>query len=163
MRRKDREVTDFKQIIAIIDECMILRLGLEDGDHPYIVPVNFSYTVNDGEICFYIHGAKAGKKFELLSANQHCSFEMDIPIGLETMEKAGDITMRYKSVMGIAKAVPIEGEEKQHALDNIILARYEMTRNFKYKKESVPATAIFKLQVESISAKANLKKSGPDI
>lgn len=45
MRRKDREVTDFDTIVGIIDECDILRLGLADGDYPYIVPVNFAYTV----------------------------------------------------------------------------------------------------------------------
>ena len=42
MRRKDREVTDFDSIVRIIDKCDVLRLGLADGDYPYIVPVNFS-------------------------------------------------------------------------------------------------------------------------
>lgn len=45
MRRKDREITDFNEIRKIIDACEILRLGLADGDFPYIVPVNFAYTV----------------------------------------------------------------------------------------------------------------------
>ena len=46
MRRKDREVKEFDKIIKIIDKCEIIRLGLADGDYPYIVPVNFSYTVD---------------------------------------------------------------------------------------------------------------------
>ena len=37
MRRKDREVTDFDEIVKIIDECEVLRLGLVDGDYPYIM------------------------------------------------------------------------------------------------------------------------------
>ena len=80
MRRKDREITDFNEIQKIIDACEILRLGLADGDFPYIVPVNFAYTVTDGQICFYIHGAVAGRKYELLCRNPVCSFEMDIPL-----------------------------------------------------------------------------------
>ena len=45
MRRKDREVTDFETIVQIIDECQIIRIGLADGEFPYIVPLNFAYTV----------------------------------------------------------------------------------------------------------------------
>ncbi|MCD8028618.1 MAG: pyridoxamine 5'-phosphate oxidase family protein [Erysipelotrichaceae bacterium] len=63
MRRKDREVTDFNTIIQIIYNCEIIRLGLTD-DYPYIVPVNFAYTVEDKQICFYIHGAMAGRKYK---------------------------------------------------------------------------------------------------
>ena len=59
MRRKDREVTDFAAIVKIIDACEILRLGLADGDFPYILPVNFAYTVEGERICFNIHGAAA--------------------------------------------------------------------------------------------------------
>ena len=50
MRRNDREVTDFDEIVKIIDECEVLRLGLADGDYPYIVPMNFAYRVTDGRI-----------------------------------------------------------------------------------------------------------------
>lgn len=85
MRRKDREITDFNEIRKIIDACEILRLGLADGDFPYIVPVNFAYTVTDGQICFYIHGAVAGRKYELLCRNPVCSFEMDIPLYMECL------------------------------------------------------------------------------
>ncbi|MCD7809932.1 MAG: pyridoxamine 5'-phosphate oxidase family protein [Erysipelotrichaceae bacterium] len=67
MRRKDREVTDLDTFINIIDQCDIIRLGLSDNEYPYIVPVNFAYTVEDKQICFYIHGATAGRKYELMN------------------------------------------------------------------------------------------------
>ncbi len=34
MRRKDREVTDFKTITEIVDRCEVMRIGLSDGDFP---------------------------------------------------------------------------------------------------------------------------------
>lgn len=71
MRRKDREITDINEIIKIIDECEIIRLGLADGDFPYIVPLNFAYDVKDNQIAFYIHGAMAGRKYELLMKNPY--------------------------------------------------------------------------------------------
>ena len=66
MRRKEREVTDFNSILEIIDECRIMRIGLADGDFPYIVPLNFAYTVSGKQLDFYIHGALSGRKYELM-------------------------------------------------------------------------------------------------
>lgn len=160
MRRGDREVTDFDKIIHIIDACDIIRLGLADGDFPFIVPVNFAYTVNGREVCFYFHGAMAGKKYELLTKNPLCSFEMDIPLGIDCIADKKDVTMRYKSVMGKASVRFLEGEEKQRAIDAVILARYEKTRNFEYNKAAVQNTAVAKMTVMEMTAKENPVKDG---
>ena len=50
MRRKDREVTGFSEIMKIVEQCEIVRLGLSDGDYPYIVPKNFAYEVKGAHI-----------------------------------------------------------------------------------------------------------------
>lgn len=163
MRRKDREVTDFETIVGIIDECDIIRLGLADGDFPYIVPVNFAYTVDGQQICFYIHGAMAGRKYEMLTKSPYCSFEMDIPIEMDCIVEKKDVTMRYKSVMGKCKVDFLEGEEKQRAIDNVIMARYEETRNFEYNKDSVKRTAVARLTVLELTAKVNPVRGGADV
>ncbi len=163
MRRKDREVTDCSTIISMIDECDIIRLGISDGDFPYIVPVNFAYTVTGDQICFYIHGAMAGRKYELLTENPYCSFEMDVPIGLDYLYEQKDVTMRYKSVMGKCRAELLEDEEKQKAVDDIIMARYEGTRNFDYSREPLKRTAVFRLTVLELSAKTNLPDGPADL
>jgi len=163
MRRKDREVTDFDKIIRIIDACEIIRLGLADGDFPYIVPVNFAYTVNGQEVCFYIHGAMAGRRYEMLTQNPFCSFEMDIPLEMDCIAEKKDVTMRYKSVMGKARVRFLEGEEKQQAIDAIIMARHEETKNFEYNKSTVQRTAVGKLTVIEMTAKENPIRDGADI
>lgn len=163
MRRKDREVTDFNTIVGIIDACQIIRIGLADGDFPYIVPLNFGYTAQDHEICFYIHGAMAGKKYEMLMKNPCCSFEMDIPLEMDCLVEQKDVTMRYKSVMGKCKVEFLEGEAKQAAIDDVIMARYEETRNFDYNRDSVKRTAVAKLTVIELSAKVNPVRGGADI
>ena len=155
MRRRDREVTDFKTILEIIDECNIIRIGLADGDFPYIVPLNFAYTVSGKQIEFYIHGAMAGRKYELMKRNKKCSFEMDIPLEMDCMVEKKDVTMRYKSVMGTADISFLEGEEKQNAIDNIIMNRYEETRHFDYNRKMVAVTAVAKLTVLDLTAKVN--------
>ncbi len=157
MRRKDREVTDFDKIVKIIDQCDILRLGIADGDYPYIVPVNFAYTVEGEQICFYIHGATAGRKYELLKKNPVCSFEMDYNHGLKLMPEKRDITTRYASVMGEAKVEFLEGDEKRRVIEEIVLGRDEKTRNFNYMNENLPVTAVIRLTVTDFSAKSNIK------
>lgn len=155
MRRKDREITDFQKILQIIDACDVLRLGIADGDFPYIVPVNFAYTVEGGQVCFYIHGAMAGRKYEKLTQSPLCSFELDNPLGLDCIPETGSATMRYQSVMGKASVRFLEGEEKQRAMDAVLMARYEATRNFAYQKAAMPKTAVAKLTVIEMTAKEN--------
>lgn len=155
MRRKDREVADFKEIVKIIDECEIVRLGLADGDYPYIVPLNFAYRVVGEKVELYIHGAMAGRKYEMLKANPCCSFEMDIPLQMDCMVEKKDVTMRYKCVMGKAVAQFLDGEEKQKAIDDIIMARYEETRHFEYNQSAVRRTAVIRLVVTEMTAKVN--------
>ncbi len=162
MRRKDREVTNFDQIIRMIDACEIIRLGLADGDFPYIVPVNFAYTVNGQEVCFYIHGAMAGRKYEMLTRNPFCSFEMDIPLEIDCIAEKKDVTMRYKSVMGKASVRFLEGEEKQQAMD-VIMARHEETKNFEYNRAAVQRTAVGKMTVIEMTAKENPIRGGADL
>lgn len=43
MRRKEREITDFEEIIKILDESNFLTLAMIKGTEPYSVPVNFGY------------------------------------------------------------------------------------------------------------------------
>lgn len=162
MRRKDREVTDFETIIDIIDECNIIRIGLADGNFPYIVPLNFAYTVSGKQVAFYVHSAMVGRKYDLMKKNRKCSFEMDIPLEIDCIVEKKDVTMRYKCVMGTADITFLEGEEKQNAIDNIIMNRYEETRNFDYNRKMVAVTMVAKLTVIDLTAKVNPIGGGAD-
>ena len=155
MRRKDREVTDLKQMLEIMDACQIVRIGLADGMYPYIVPLNFGYTVEGAQVTLYIHGAMAGRKYELLRKNRACSFEMDIPLELDCMDELKDVTMRYKSLMGTATVELLEGKEREDALDHVLMGRYEQTRHFDYDRSVIPRTAVFKLTVQEMVGKVN--------
>ena len=62
MRRKDREVTDPGRIVAMMENCQVLHLAIQDEPAPYLLPVNFGMEP-DG-MTLYIHGALQGKKYE---------------------------------------------------------------------------------------------------
>ena len=71
MRRKDREVTEMEEIQQIFDECKVCRIGIMDENGPYIVPVNYGYVREEGKVILYIHGAREGKKIDLIRKNAH--------------------------------------------------------------------------------------------
>ncbi len=50
MRRKDREITDFDEIMNIINKCDTCRLALFDKEFPYIVPLNFGADIRDEQL-----------------------------------------------------------------------------------------------------------------
>lgn len=66
MRRKDREIKNFDEIISVLEKCKVLHLAMISDGKPYSVPVNFGYIVReeDGQkkLAVYIHGAGEGKK-----------------------------------------------------------------------------------------------------
>ena len=63
--------------------------------------------------------------------------------------------MRYGCVMGRAGVTFLEGEERQRAIDDVLMARYEMTKDFAYNQAVVSHTALMKLTVTELTAKAN--------
>lgn len=168
MRRKDREVTDFKKLVEIIDHCEVIRLGFfdeADKNFPYIVPVNFSYEANEAteEICFYIHGAMAGRKYELLKKNQKCSFEMDNQLKIDYLYDCHDITTRYECVMGTAEVEEIQNADKEKIMQEKVLSRWEEAQSFPWNRDSINRCGMFKLVVKNISGKMNPLKGGADL
>ena len=61
MRRKDREIKEFDEIIDVLSRCKVQHLALISNGNPYAVPVNFGFIVreSDGQkkLSIYIHGA----------------------------------------------------------------------------------------------------------
>ena len=154
MRRTDREITDPAALLAVIDRCDVMRIGLSDGDFPYIVPVNFAWEQQGDTLVFYIHGAAAGRKYELLGKNGVCSFEMDLP-GEIVPSPGGGITTHYRSVMGTARAEFLEGAEKVRVLNEVLMQRWPVSRGIRCGEESISHTAAVKLTVLSMTGKSN--------
>lgn len=76
MRRKDREITAFDEIMKIIAKCDTCRVAMFDETFPYIIPLNFGTDLEDTQLYLYFHGAKIGKKIDLMKQNKNVSFEV---------------------------------------------------------------------------------------
>ena len=151
MRRKDREITDFNEIIDIIKHCDVCRIAMHDDEYPYMVPMNFGLDIVDGQIYLYFHCAKDGKKVELLRKNPKVMFEMDCEHIFILYEERMSCTMGYKSVMGYGIMEFVEENDKLKALQ--ILMRQYHAEEFKFNTNMIAVTEVLRLKVTSMTGK----------
>ena len=129
MRRKDREVTDIEKIEEILDACKVSRIGLMDQGKIYIVPMNHGYSLEDGRLVLYYHGANEGKKLELVKENPQVGFEMDCGHELVEGRLACQHSYHYASIIGNGEArVITEPEEKLKAL--AVIMKHQTGKEF---------------------------------
>lgn len=156
MRRSDREVKEFKDIVAIMEKCDVCRIALNDNGYPYMLPLNFGMSVKEEKIELYFHGAIEGTKYDLIAKDNRASFEMDCEHNLITNMERGNCTMEYKSVIGQGHIEMLSDDEKYDAL--CILMKHYHREEFPFNQEVMPKTKVFKLVVEKVTGKIRVKK-----
>ena len=138
MRRKDREITDFDEMMKIIAKCDTCRLALFDDEFPYIVPLNFGTNVEEGQLYLYFHSAKEGTKLDLIRKNNKVTFEMDCEHNIIMYDERMSCTMGYESVIGHGIVEFVEDENKINALK--ILMRHYHEEDFKFNEKAILRT-----------------------
>ncbi len=152
MTRREREVTDINEIINILDKSKVLHLGLVDGDEPYVVPMNYGYEFIDGNLVFYLHGARQGRKLDIIRANPKVFAELECDIVPFEGDVACKYGITYASVMAKGKAVLIDdAEEKMHALT--VLMKTQTGKNFEFNEKLVSVVSVIRIDIEKYTAK----------
>ncbi len=112
MRRKDREVLGDENIAKIIEQCTTCHVAMTDdadASTPYVIPLSFGYSLNDGVLELYFHCAHVGKKLDCIRKNPNVAFSMCVENRIEIHEdvycKSGRF---YASVVGQGKAEIVE-------------------------------------------------------
>ena len=153
MRRKDREVTDFMKIENIISRCTCCRIGFHDDGEVYIVPLNFGYEVKDDTYTFYFHGAKEGRKIDLMQKNPVVGFEMDTDYALKEADTACGYSARFQSIIGTGiVSIVSESDEKKLGL-SLLMEHNAGKKNWTFDEKMMNAVAVFKLEVTKLSCK----------
>ncbi|OJU09833.1 MAG: hypothetical protein BGN88_12530 [Clostridiales bacterium 43-6] len=152
MRRSNREVTDPDELISILTRSEVCRLGFTDGDYPYIVPMNFGFTMAEDKLTLFFHCAGQGKKLTLLKSNNRVCFETDINHSLVTAETACDFTMAFESIIGFGTIGIVEDPEEKMNAFRIIMKQYG-GENLPFNEKMVAATTVLRLDCESFTGK----------
>ena len=154
MRRKDREVTSPEEIRAIIDNCQVCRIAMEDLEGLYIVPLNFGYTYENNQLELYFHSAKQGRKINALRENSEVGFEMDCDHKLVTGEAACDYSYFFKSIIGKGQVSFIDDiEEKKEALS--LLMKHQTREDFVFDDKMAATVEVFKIRASSFTGKVH--------
>ena len=153
LTRREREITDIPEILKILDKSKIVHIGLVDGDEPYVVPMNYGFTMDDGKLTIYLHGATEGKKLDLIRDNPKIFFSIESGI---TAFSGGNIACQYgtsySSVMGKGIAEILENPEEKMAGLSIFM-KSQTGRDFQFNERMVSAVAVIKIDVSEYTAK----------
>ena len=120
MRKADREIKSREEIIEIMKRCDVCRLAFNNGEYPYIIPLNFGLETDDKKIILYFHSALEGTKVEIIKREMKATFEMDGKHELQYYEEKGYCTMSYESVIGRGKIRILPENEKMEALKKLM-------------------------------------------
>ncbi len=148
MRKSEKEITDQTAMEAIIRSSLVCRLGLSDENRPYVVPLCFGYQ----DMALYFHGAREGKKIDLIRKNPYVCFEFDLNSGLVEAEKACRWGMSYQSVIGSGQATLVDHPEEKKGALKIIMEQYG-DGEFSFPDDIIEKTGIIKIDIEEMSGK----------
>ena len=152
MTKRERQIFDPAQIKAILDTAKVLHLGLAVDNMPYVVPMNYGYSMEEGQLTLYLHSAVRGKKLDMIRANPNVFFEMDcdrIPFEGEMPCQYG---LAYSSIMGRGVATIVEDvEEKKKAMS--LLMKTQTEKDFEFQDRLVSAVAVIRIDVSEYTAK----------
>ncbi|AEF84599.1 5-nitroimidazole antibiotic resistance protein [Treponema primitia ZAS-2] len=159
MRRSDREITDVEEKLKILRKNKVFRLGMAEQNQPYIVPLNFGFEFDGGLLTLYFHGAREGKKADILARNSQVCFEMDGEHSLVTGEEAAAYSFAYESIIGFGTAELLtKDEEKIRGLDALMKHQTGEDREWHYTESQLKAVAVYRIRVSSFSGKRRPQK-----
>ena len=152
LTRREKLITDIDTVIDILEKSKVAHLGLVDGDEPYVVPMNYGYTMDGEKLTLWFHGGTEGRKYDIIRKNPKVFFEMECDL----IPFEGDVACRYgisySSLMGKGTAVIIEDSaEKQDALK--FLMKTQTGLDFEFNEKLASVVGIIRVDVTDYTAK----------
>lgn len=157
VRRAARAESDLQKVLAAFSDGQVMTLALRDDPYPYAVPVNYAPWVQDDELYLLFHGAKAGRKFNLLKNDGRAGFSILLRDQLHLTEDCTSSNF-FRSLCGHGDTVLLHGEEALQALCRL-MAHHGSTipqpQQAQLLQPMLRATQVFALHVREAALKEN--------
>jgi nitroimidazol reductase NimA-like FMN-containing flavoprotein (pyridoxamine 5'-phosphate oxidase superfamily) len=154
MRRKDKEIIDVNEKIAIINRNKVCRLALSDNNQPYIIPLNYGYSFENNILSLYFHSSSEGKKMEIIKKNKQVCFEVDCDCSLIEGEKACKYSYAFKSIIGTGKIIILDTmDEKIDGLNKLMKHQTEKDQVYDFDEKTVRQITVYKMVVDEFTGK----------
>lgn len=152
MTRRELEVKDPVKILEILNKCKVTHIGLVDDGMPYIVPMNFGYTMEDGKLTLILHCAVKGYKLDVIARNPVCCFEMECDVEPFEGRLPCQYGTAYSSLMGRGTIEVVE--EAQEKIDLMtIFMKSQCGRDFEFNERQMSIVTMLKIHVDEYTAK----------
>jgi nitroimidazol reductase NimA-like FMN-containing flavoprotein (pyridoxamine 5'-phosphate oxidase superfamily) len=114
VRRKDREITDTKEMHQVLKATKYVTIALCMNNEPYLVSLSHGYDQEKN--CLYFHCAPEGKKLVYAQANPQVWGQAVLDYGV-----TDECDYAYTSVHFVGKLTLImDLDEKKHALETLV-------------------------------------------
>lgn len=163
MRLTKREIKDKETLQQILKECRVLRIGTMDEDGIYIIPMNYGYEWQEGELPrFYVHSAREGRKVRAFCAREEVSFELDREGGIIKGDYACSYSFAFQSIMGGGKIrLVTDGEEKLRGL-TCLMEHMEPGKKLNFTKEMTEAVHVYCIEAGWLTGKERRPKNSQE-
>lgn len=158
MRRKDREISNIDELKSIIEKCKVCHLAMVDKGSPYVVPLNFGYTMDESSLTLFFHSAKEGRKIEILKENNAVCFEMVCEGKLGHVENPCNSGYTFESVHGFGQVEFIEDVNKKCEALTLIVSQ-QTNQDFIFTEAQANSVCVYKVVSKDFIGK---KKPNPN-
>jgi len=150
MRRRDRRIESWEEIVSILRRGEVCFLSMVDDGKPYVVPLNYGYEEN----ALYFHTAPAGRKIDILRRNPGVCFSILDRCELVKGEKACSWSSNYCSVTGTGKArILTSREEVENGLE-ILMGHYS-EEEFDFTGMKLDNIVIIRVEIGTLTGKSS--------
>ena len=155
MRMKNREVTDPAAINELIEKMDAIRVGFFDGEEVYVIPLSFGYKEEDGKYTFYMHGAKKGRKADLVAQCKTAGFELDRTIEVRTAGEPCNHTVTYNSIIGHGAIDEVTDKAEKIEGMNLIMKQNTGKGDWEFPDKMIDGTFIIRITADWLTAKVH--------
>ena len=148
MRRKEKEITDRKEIDEIIARAEVVHLAMTNGSKPYVVPLSFGY---DGKN-IYFHSANEGAKLDFIRKNPEVCFEFTVDILYQGIKTGCKASASYKCVIGWGRCEIVSDNELKKAAYDVIMGQYAKGK-FEYTPAMLLKSTVVKIVITELKGK----------
>jgi nitroimidazol reductase NimA-like FMN-containing flavoprotein (pyridoxamine 5'-phosphate oxidase superfamily) len=152
-RLPEKAAYDRATIYTILDEALIVHVGLVQNGRPYVIPTLFARQ----EDSLLLHGAASSRLIRVLGAGNEVCLTVTLLDGLVLARSVFEHSANYRSVVLFTRAQLVSDAEKWAALqaftDKLMPGRWDDARQ--PTDNELKATTIVRLPIDLASAKVS--------
>ena len=151
VRRRDREITDSKELKKVLKSTKYITIALCMNNEPYLVSLSHGYDKTEN--CLYFHCAPEGKKLVYLKANKMVWGQAVLDYGVTDECDYAYISVHFSGKISLIDDL----REKQHAMEVMVqqLSENPEEKLAKVKSEKLAKTTMGRIDIYYLSGKKN--------